>query len=530
LLKLMIVDDELWVRERFSERVDWNTIGVRLMGAASDAEEAIEWMEKEQPHILLTDITMPGMNGLELASYVRAKWPKVKIVILTAYGEFAYAQRAISLGVTDYLMKMAKSPEHILDTIHQIALKLHQEIDANWQLVWHERKKWGERMLDGYSQLDSAVYPAALSEFIHQERPQSFAILAYGWDIHRTFGGLAAEERILQLQADAGRIVESKLVQQIQESIIVSTEMRNAVVIPYRENRLFVFLRLSDHAAVQSELMMIAKMGLDLVRSIVGEHSFTHVGNSLIHSQQWVESMHLLREGLSGYFYRDSPYISGLTRSAFQRIDPVQSRKWISEGVRSLEQGLMEPLRRTVGDMMNRVEPPYFPPDLLLITQKMLDPAHTKLPASVITRLNSVPYIEKMADFQSWWNEVLAEIEHATGEQGTAHMRKEVRIICKIIHERYTEDLQVTELARFVDLHPSYAGQLFKQETGEHISDYLNRIRIKKAEELLRHTMMKIYEVSQAVGIPEYRYFCRLFKSITGSTPTEYKKGSSIPM
>ncbi|CAN7159669.1 response regulator [Paenibacillus sp. LjRoot153] len=528
MLKLMIVDDELWVRERFSERVNWDSIGVHLMGAASDAEEAIEWMEKERPHILLTDITMPGMNGLELAAYVRTKWPKVKIVILTAYGEFAYAQRAISLGVTDYLMKMAKSPEHILDTINQIAQNLHQEIDANWQLVWHERKKWGERMLDGHSQLDTAVYPAALSELIHQERPQPFAILAYGWDIHRIFGGLVTEERILQLQAEAGRIVERKLVQQILESTICSTEMRNAVAIPYRENRLFVFLRMPDHAGVQSELVMIAKIGLDLVRSIVGAHSFTYVGNNLIYSQQWVEAMLLLREGLSGYFYRDSPYISGLVKSTFQRIDPEQSRKWISAGVRSLEQGLIKPLRRTVSDMMNKVDPPYFPPDLLLITQKMLDPAHTKLPTSVITKLDSIRYIEKLADFQSWWNEALADIERATGEQGIAHMRKEVRMICKLIHERYTEDLQVTELARFVDLHPSYAGQLFKQETGEHISDYLNRTRIRKAEELLRHTMMKIYEVAQAVGIPEYRYFCKLFKSITGSTPTEYKKSSSM--
>lgn len=90
----------------------------------------------------------------------------------------------------------------------------------------------------------------------------------------------------------------------------------------------------------------------------------------------------------------------------------------------------------------------------------------------------------------------------------------------RYIREHYKEDVQV---AKLVQLHPSYAGQMFKQEVGENFSDYLNRVRMEKASELLERTTMKIYEVSGTVGISDYRYFCKLFKRHTGFTPTQYK-------
>lgn len=526
MLKLLIVDDELWVRERFSERIDWESIGIRLIGAASDAEEAIQRIERDRPHLLLTDINMPGMNGLDLAAYVRERWPKVKIIILTAYGEFAFAQRAISIGVTDYLMKIAQSPEHILDSVRLAARELRKEIDVVWHMDWNERKKWAERVLGESGQSDRTAFPAAVAELLHQQRSPSWAIVSYGWDLYRLFGGHASDDRIGQLQAEAGMAIERQLGQDVRERTIAiaGTEKRIAAVIPYKENRLFVIISMPAHANVQSELLSIAKAGLDLIRSIVGPHCFTHFGNSLTNSQQWVEQLRTLHDGLSVYFYKDNPYITGSEGMAFQRIDPMTSRKWLTDAVKSLEQGMIDPLRRAVEEMTNKVDPPYFPPDLLRISQKLLDPAMIVLPPSVAAKLNTVPYIERMEDLRSWWNETFQQLELAVGEQVLFPMRKEVQIMCRIIRERYAEDLQVTDLAHHVQLHPSYAGQLFKQETGEHVSDYLNRVRIKKAEELLAHTSMKIYEVSLAVGISDYRYFCRLFKSITGSTSSQYKK------
>ncbi|WP_409343102.1 response regulator [Paenibacillus sp. MBLB4367] len=526
MLRLLIVDDELWVRERFSERIDWESIGIRLIGAASDAEEAIQLMESERPHLLLTDITMPGMNGLELAAYVRERWPKVKIIILTAYGEFAFAQRAISIGVTDYLMKMAKSPEHILASVRLAAQELRKEIDVDWHQDWKERKRWAERVLGESGEAERTEYPPAVAELLLQKRSPSCAIVAYGWDVYRTFGGHAADDRSRQLQAEAGMAIESRLAQEMRDRAITGSEKHKAVVIPYKENRLFVIIGMSAHAAIQSELLSIAKAGLDLLRSIAGPHCFTHYGSGLTDSQQCTEQLRALRDGLSGYFYKDSPYITETGAASFQRVDPVTSRKWLADAVKSLEQGMIDPLRRAVADMTNKAEPSYYPPDLLRISQKLLDPALVVLPPAVAAKLGAIPYIERMEDFKEWWDEMLQHLNQAIGEQGLFKMRKEVQTMCRIIRERYTEDLQVTELAQHVLLHPSYAGQLFKQETGEHVSDYLNRIRIKKAEELLGHTTMKIYEVSQAVGISDYRYFCRLFKSVTGSTPTQYKKAA----
>lgn len=527
MLKLLIVDDELWVRERFSERIDWESIGIRLIGAASDAEEAIQWMERDRPHLLLTDITMPGMNGLELAAHVRERWPKVKVIILTAYGEFAFAQRAISIGVTDYLMKLAQSPEQILESVRLAARDLNKEIDVDWHHDWSERKKWADRVLGESVQTDQLAYPAAVAELFDPSSSRSCAILAYGWDVYRLFGTHATEERMVQLQDEAGMAMERQLGEGMRQRAIPGAETSKVVVVPYRGNRLFVVVSMTTHAAVQSELLSLAKAGLDLIRPIVGPHCFTHFGSSLTDSQQGVEQLRVLRDGLSGYFYKDTPYMMEPYRIAFQRVDPIISRKWLAEAVKSLEQGTTDPLRKAIEGMTNAAEPPYFPPDLLRLSQKLLDAASIVLPPSVAATLHTVPYIERMEDFISWWEMTFQQLEHAIGDQTVFRMRKEVQIMCRIIRERYAEDLQVADLAHHVQLHPSYAGQLFKQETGEHVSDYLNRVRIKKAEELLDHTTMKIYEVSQAVGISDYRYFCRLFKSFTGTTSTQYKKAGS---
>lgn len=140
--------------------------------------------------------------------------------------------------------------------------------------------------------------------------------------------------------------------------------------------------------------------------------------------------------------------------------------------------------------------------------------------------MTDLSVVETWEEFGSWWEQTVNELEQAFGEQVRMSYRKEVQSMCRFNHENMLRIFKFSILLSACSyvLHPSYAGQLFKQETGEHFTDYLCRHRMKKAEELLTQTTMKIYEVAEAVGVDNYRYFCKLFKAYTGFTPTEYKK------
>ena len=236
-----------------------------------------------------------------------------------------------------------------------------------------------------------------------------------------------------------------------------------------------------------------------------------------------------LREGLDGlaaYFYKPGSAVVGKPASTFRRFEEEQIREWIAAVVKAMLREDAEAFQESASVITKLYNPPIHPEDLLRMTRQMFHPGFVKLPASVVERLSGIDRLETWTDYCEWWEKMIQTVNEwlNTRIHPLTSVRKEVQLMIRYIREHYKEDVQVAELAKLVQLHPSYAGHaIFKQEVGENFSDYLSRVRMEKASELLERTTMKIYEVSGAVGISDYRYFCKLFKSHTGFTPTQYK-------
>lgn len=124
--KVMIVDDEIGIRENIRNSVQWEKEGFHYCGDAPDGELALPLIEEWAPDILITDIKMPFMNGLELASIIRAQKPHIKIIIMSGHDEFSYAQEAIRLGVTEYCLKPVSATE-LLQILHEVSQKMDEE-------------------------------------------------------------------------------------------------------------------------------------------------------------------------------------------------------------------------------------------------------------------------------------------------------------------------------------------------------------------------------------------------------------------
>ncbi|MFC5471190.1 response regulator [Cohnella suwonensis] len=533
MLKLLMVDDEKWVRERFSDRIPWSDAGFTFMGAASGADEAIGMIEREMPHLLLTDITMPNMNGLELAAYVRKRWPRIRIVILTAYGEFEFARQAIELGVDHYLIKLAQTPEIILDICRKVAADIEREMDVDHKLKmrlklekeneWTKKQQWTKRLLNEEGSDNVLAVPTEW--FGHMERAGSWANLTLGWSMS---GGsseaMPSEEEFVQLQIRIGETLEKRL---DGHAISVGCQF---VLMPLPLNRMGLLVA-SNRPLSALHMNQLATIALEVLKAFAISRSFIYgspvreSGKEPVTAKRIADRLREGLEGLAGYFYKPESAIVGKNATPYRRLDTEQARERVAAMVKALQRENSEAFEESASVMTRLYDPLILPSDLLRLTKQMFNPDFVHLPSSVIARLSAVNLIETWADYIEWWTETINAIKDMWSSRANQnpHVRKEIQIILRHIREHYKEDVQVAELAKLVQMHPSYAGQMFKQEVGENFSDYLNRVRMEKASELLERTTMKIYEVSGAVGISDYRYFCKLFKSQTGFTPTQYK-------
>ena len=126
MLKIFLAEDEVVVRETIKRMIPWEELGFELVGEAADGEMALPLLIRQQPDLLITDIKMPFMDGLELSDILKKKMPKIQIIILSGYGEFDYAKEAIKIGVTDYLTKPVTG-EQLLEALNKVKQKLDKK-------------------------------------------------------------------------------------------------------------------------------------------------------------------------------------------------------------------------------------------------------------------------------------------------------------------------------------------------------------------------------------------------------------------
>ncbi|WP_158560522.1 response regulator transcription factor [Paenibacillus contaminans] len=540
-LKVLIVDDEQLIRERFSVRIPWDKAGFQLIGAAVNGRQAIEMMEQELPDLLLTDITMPVMDGLALAEYVRGRWPKVRVVFLTAYSEFAYAQKAIMLGAKGYLLKATQSSEQILETCRTIAEDISRELEAEEKLTIHEKRRSEEEWEVKRQLMEDVIAGDALNGTTDDQIAantlqqqiltvsggpgSNFALFSLGWDWHEAAQNkrITAAEMNKQ-QREAGREIEKLLAGGGGEK-----EPFGFCVYPYRTNRLLVLLHAPYSYGVssfQAKLHFWSSRCLGVLKEIVQAGCFLFADSIVASPELTLPMFRSSQEKLAAYFYKQTAFVTANDTIVYQDWSLLYQAELVALAARAFHGGNVEDLKKAATELTTMRQPPFSPLKLKHAARTIMETGPWTDSGRKHSLLSKLQWLETWSDYCDWWREAILQLESSGIVREHMTVRKEVQQMCRIIHEQYDRDLLITDLAAAVEMNAAYAGQLFKQETGEYVTDYLNRVRMKKAKELLDQTDMKVYEVSHAVGISGYRYFCKLFKEIIGSTPTDYKNKS----
>ncbi len=538
MYRMMIVDDKDDIIQGIQSMGRWLEIGVEITGWANNGEEALAVMEESKPQIVITDIKMPVMDGIQLTESIKKRYPEIKVIILSGYDEFHYAQQALKLGAEEYLLKpirIHQLQEVILRVIHKLNdEKLKQEEEAKIlerlaQSLPLLRDKFLQRLLEEPGGLNEEELCQRLNFLEVDLYPEYLAVLAVEID---HYNGIIDRnsyqqmellvQNLIQLQAEFNREAGKSMIftdKKERFGWIVSVPGLNHL--PEKNHTVFA---LAENISILAQEKAKVTVSIGIGRFYAGflqlfhsyqeavealSHKFLLGANQIIHIDDVLPDpklhfhypLELEKELLVSLKAGTRQEGMHLLDSYFEVLD--QYTAYSPKLIKKYLTGLVVSISRILLEMnIDEIQLTGGEEDLLLqITQ--LDTLEKTKPwlGKLIEGIYLVSSCEKKRKTQT-------KMEKAKGYIG----------------EHMADEISLHAVANFIDLSPNYFTTLFKEYTGETFMDYVIRVRIDKAKELLTAGQFKVYEVANAVGYSDARYFSEIFKKWVGLAPAEYIK------
>ncbi|NOU62623.1 response regulator [Paenibacillus sp. LMG 31461] len=558
MLNLMIVDDESVAVNLLSNALEeWGKYELTINKAYSGIE-ALDRIQERRLDILLTDIRMPGMNGLELADHVLDLWPRCKIIFLSGYNDFEYIQKAIRKGGMDYILK-AEDDELIFQAIEKAAEEIKTELHEGSIL-----KKAQELMQQAIPTMRRDYFMEMLGGEMGSEaaRVKRFAELDIHLDpMHDVYLVVGRVDDWGTNLSTSDRTLLSYSIQNIAEEFLA--DKFRFLFLLYDRFRFVWFIQPKQFALPQGEE---AEVAWERVRQFVKgtSESIQATCSQLLKLpiSLMLSSKPSSWEKAAGQF--DSLKLnlsSGLIRSEEKLVvEPSSDAAGLERSSKTFfaEMAVRNHMRKLdlleahldSGDKVQFVQ--HFHEFTRLSNMELSETKLTYLTMEMFANLSSffLSYMSRrnlidelgapmkldkyvQFDNHSSWEAALAYFRQL-GEMGAdfnGRLQQErthemIRILHQYVHDYMREDLTLTRLAEVVYLSPPYLSRLYKQLTGNNLTDYVTEQRMVRAKKLLKNTTMKIHEIAYEVGFESAPYFTRVFKKLTGSTPIEYRESN----
>lgn len=521
-MKVLIVDDEIFIRDGLRTLIDWSEVGFDEVLDAKNAAEAISIIEEGPPDLIVTDIFMPGMSGLDFAKQIRSQHPHIRFVILTGYEKFEYAKEAIEIGVAKYLVKPI-FPEELKETVEEIReeMLLEHRLE-NWNEMAKTRleqykpiiaeKFWSDLLTGGLSS-SAQIYDRAASADISLNYPAFCCVAIEICKLEKVY------ERYGQSEHSLVRFVIRNIIEELHSQ---------AVIYIYNHSDTVLLCVLSESASIPKWTKTV-----ETIQSTLKIDVNVGVGNSYEHvTSVWATSL----EALDSVKYLAILEQTGIIR--FEDIPawkkdhveyPYEEEKILLEMLRYREQlseQALEPFMQKV--MIQNPSPPMIHltcVQLLGAIYRLVDEYGID---SIPTFNQSLSRLEELASysqFQKLFTELLTEIIERRSRHHASFVSQLVDGAQQMIQERFNDStLSVTSIAQSLCISPNYLSRIFHQQTGKTCVEFITECRLEEAKKLLLLTNRKNYEISEEVGYTSAHYFSSIFKKNVGHSPSEYRE------
>ena len=534
LYRALFVDDEGLIREEVSKNVPWMSLGYELIGSCQNGKEALEIIESHPVDLVLTDICMPYMDGMDLSKVLHDKYPKTKIIILSGYDEFEYAKRALQYNVEEYILKPVTALE-LGEALKKLKGTLDKEREAD--------RVFG-KMNTAYRKSKMLLYSNAMQNLIvgnKSEKESRKELKELGIELTSSYYRVAVvqldlytRDKVLEEKAKRESALMAFVVYNISQEVVKEYEAGYVC----QGKDLCTLLLLCTDRKKEFE-----KGAWDICSKIVNELKETMHLDATVGLGSYVEEVrdiyHSYEEAEYAIEFR---YVSGS-----RRVIEIGTEKIGKEENKALEQciesfilhmkaGEFEKTAKDIDKMKEEISNVRMEKDrIFLYFRQMMDKMGELLKGADLkdTSIYQKQYEvlkeimkdatleESLERLKQYGKEVEDSLE---GQKNTRGKRYAILAVDFIEKNYGDSSLNLATVCSYLNISTSRFSSIFKNTTGKTFMEVLIQTRMEKAKELLSNTDMKNYEIAEKVGFSDPHYFSISFKKITGKTPTEFAR------
>jgi two-component system response regulator YesN len=529
MIKVFLVEDEYVVRQGIKQIIDWEGNGFEFAGEAGDGELAYPLIQETKPDIIITDIKMPFMDGLELSRLVKEKFPDIKIIILSGYDEFEYAKEAISIGITDYLLKPITGAK-LLEAVKKVGDSIESEQKKRQFMAQYEQEQAENEKRDKRKFFQKLVTEKqTVSQILEGARKCGIELIANSYELillqiypenddniftdELSTASQQMENEIEKLpyvlMIDRGTDGWAFIIKDTEGNMLDSLESDfkskiHEVIEPYKNITYFGGIgskisRLSEfpmsfmdanralayrYFGGKNQMLRAEEKHSDNIK--LGELSSKHTDRKIVDS--------FLKSGLKGE-------INGFIEHYFDEVGEKNTqsllfRQYMTMDMYMAAVGMLEQLGYQSSDLAIRC-------------------GDYEAMASAFNDIDDIKtYLKNVFETAIDMRDEVSRKKYATVLQNAV----------QYIYDNYDkEDISLNAVAANANISPNHFSTIFSQEMNQTFIEFLTSVRMKKAKELLRSTNMRTSEIANAIGYKDSHYFSYLFKKTQDCTPREYK-------
>lgn len=522
MCKVLIADDEVHICKLIENLIDWNDLGMWIVGVANDGLTAYEMLLEYRPDVVISDIRMAGFDGIELIQHAREAGLDTNFVFISGYRQFEYVKNAMKYGAVDYLLKPINKEELTRVLLHikeRLAERTqHSKQTEEIRQMRRENRQLAGRQLIEYLNREEKADPEMLrsSGISMDNRKARFAVL-----------------KIFYGHGEAGQKQTDFVIRKISQDLELNSIEECRLILAQNDDELTVLLLFPEDQTEATE-DFFADLWTRYKRLVLEYGNYcisVGCGPAVDCMNQLQGALQAAHQALNMRFLRDADSLIEVQQIfpktlSFQEVFSGERRELSA----ALEAFDYEKLKQVLEHRFDEVRKDgrAIPENLFDGLDMVADSIREKygnVNAAELERIRFLPRRE--GTFHQMVKELLRLVKEtmdASYEEKRYQEEQPIRIAKRYVEENYSKNVSLEGAADLVGLNPNYFSLLFKKNTGKNFSEYLTEWRMEEAKKLLRISTKNMSEVADAVGYKDAKYFSKLFTKNVGIKPNEYRK------
>lgn len=524
MYKVVFIDDETLVKLGLRSMLNWEEEGFEIEGDASSGSEGLSLIMETKPDLVITDIIMPDMNGIEMIQKVKENHLDPVFVVLSSYDQFELVKKAMKLGAKDYLLKLKLNSEILRDMLGTVKQEIEKRGKTNWK---NERSVWQTEELR-----KAFLKKALLGESLIMDRGD----LDLGWENKcvRIVYIVSNVYHLISMKEETEKKIYLETICKLIEDI--SREFFDSYCTEWEKGGFLIFLSEEASEDVNSDLNYMSEAVIDMLMQYSNIQASIGISGSVTGYENFKGAYlqakaikdFLVVEGYGKVVLFENTREPDTLKSGEIQIDLFSAEKLLgiceTLNLEELEQSTKRIVDEIKGNHVKLDSAAFLCTRFMCLLEEYLKQNwhNSFCGGNLNDHMKKLYHSDTITEIVEVFNQYISNIKQFFSEQGDNEQERIVREAKKYIREHVYDNIGLKELSQVLYISSGYLSAVFSRYEPIGVANYINKVKIAEAQQLLIKQRLKIYEVAFKLGYENAGYFAKVFKKYTGCTPKEY--------